>query len=108
MFEAKLPQKESWYEVQKMLRMSVDIHVAGEGYRQGPGGRWKYQLVSRDFKKVIKKTSVYLKTDEDYYTLVDTVKGSGRKTPVAVLMQVLPTALPEIGEFKFTNGTGES
>lgn len=89
MFEAKLPQKESWYQVQKTLRTSVDIHVAGEGHKQGPGGSWKYQLVSRDFKRVIKKTSVYLNTDEDYLNLVHVVRGGEKETPVAVLTQVL-------------------
>lgn len=88
MFKAKLPQNESWYQVQKTLRTSVDIHVAGEGYKQGPGGSWKYQLVSRDLKKVIRKASVYLNTDEDYLILVDTIRGGGKERPVAVLTQV--------------------
>lgn len=66
----------------------MDIHVAGEGYKQGPGGKWKYQLVSRDLRKVIRKASVYLNTDEDYRKLVDVVRGGGKETPVAVLTQV--------------------
>jgi len=89
MFEAKLPQNETWYQVQKILRTSVDIHVAGEGYAQGPGGIWKYQLVSRDLRKVIRKASVYLNIDEDYRKLVDMVRGDGKGTPVAVLTQVM-------------------
>jgi len=89
MFEANLPQQETWSQIQKTLRTSVDIHVAGEGYRQGPGGKWKYQLVSRDLKRVIKKASVYLDSDGDYRTLVERVRRGGEEeTPVAVLTQV--------------------
>lgn len=89
MFEAKLPQNERWYAVQKTLRVAVEIHIAGEGCRQGPGGRWKYQLLSRDRRRVINKTATYLTTDEDYRRLVRTVKGEGKETPLAVLTQVI-------------------
>lgn len=90
MAELKLPQKESWYQIQKILRTSVDIHVAGEGYefKQRAGGKWKYQLLSHDRKKVINRSAVYLTTDEDFATLVKTVKGDGPDTPFAVLTQV--------------------
>lgn len=90
MADLKLPQKESWYQVQKTLRTSVDIHVAGQGYefKHSPGGEWKYQLLSHDRTRVINKAAIYLTTDEDYATLVRTVKGDSEDTPVAVLTQV--------------------
>ena len=68
----------------------MDINIAGSGMKQEKGGLWKYQLVSYDLKRVVNKTSVYLKSDEDYRTLVDTVKAVneiGKRPPVAILTQ---------------------
>lgn len=76
-----------------MLRLAVDIQIAGSGTKQQNGGFWKYQLISHDMKSVINKTSVYLKTDEDYRTLVRTVKDNGKEAPVAVLTQVCSFSL---------------
>lgn len=52
------------------------------------GGLWRYQLLSRDMKSVVNKTSTYLKTDEDCRALVRLVKGDGKDTPIAVFTQV--------------------
>ena len=81
---------ESVLSICKTLEYIINLDIAGEGRKQIKGGQWKYQLVSRDFTRVINKASVYLKTNDDYQTLVKSVKRNGKKVPqaVAVLTQV--------------------
>ena len=50
-------------------------------------GFWKYQLLSRDLKRVIRKASVKLMTNNDYSQLTKTIT-KGTKPPIAVLSQV--------------------
>lgn len=54
------------------------------------GGLWKYQLLSRDLTTVINKTSVLLKSDNDYSKMIKMVT-MGAQAPLAVLTQVSKT-----------------
>ena len=82
--------KEHFEGILWRLKTGVDIHVAGTGTKQEMGGFWKYQLISRDLKRVINKTSTYLKSVGDYDTLVRRTRGEHKDTPIAVLTQVCP------------------
>ena len=84
----------SLQELYKDLKLAVDIHIAGSGTKQKKGGPWRYQLLSRDLKRVINKTSIYLKTDDDYHTLVKNTKGQGKEKPIAILTQVWHSLFP--------------
>ena len=86
--KANLPLQASIGEVEILLDIAIKSAVSLEGSTKRKGGQWRYQLVTRDLKRVVNKSSLHLRSSEDYKKLVDSVRGEGEDNRIAMLTQV--------------------